>query len=157
MKGLSLTMFVSVLLATTSAAVAGNGADEDNQLLQGVWVAKSVEIDGKPAPPQVIARMQFTFKDKKLLVRGNYDNDREIEGDYKVDSAQSPKHLDFVLPKESKPIQGIYKLSGDELRVCLRHGGSSEGRPTKFVTKVDSQLILVVFRKQKPQSLLPGK
>jgi uncharacterized protein (TIGR03067 family) len=61
-----------------------------------------------------------------------------------------PKQLDFTPPKEKKPILGIYEVTGDELKVCLRHASSSEGRPTEFVSKADSKLVLIVFKRQKP-------
>ena len=126
------------------------GADDAKDSLQGVWVAQSVETDGKAAPADVVKRMRFTFKGDKLFIKGNFDDDREEECDYKIDSKQSPKHLDFSPPKEKKPVLGIFAVKGDELKVCLRHGGSSDGRPKKFTTKADSNLVLIVFKKESP-------
>jgi uncharacterized protein (TIGR03067 family) len=125
-------------------------AADDKDSLQGVWVAQSMEADGNAAPAEAVKRMRFTFKGDKLLVKGNYDDDREDECTYKVDPRQSPKHLDFTPVKEKKPIRGIYEVKGDELKVCLRHADSSEGRPTEFATKAGSRLVLIVFKKQKP-------
>lgn len=48
------------------------------------------------------------------------------------------------------PIAGINEVKGDELKICLRHSESTEGRPKKFARKADSQLVLIVFKKQKP-------
>ena len=40
-------------------------------------------------------------------------------------------------------------VKGDELKLCLRHGRSSGGRPTEFSTKPDSGLISIVFKRTK--------
>ena len=121
-----------------------------NEALQGVWVAQSVESDGEPAPPEMVKRMRFTFRGDKLLVRGEFDDDREDEWAYKVDSMASPKHLDCTVPQGNQLILGIYEVKGDELKVCLRHASSSEGRPNQFTTKPGSELYLMVFKRQKP-------
>jgi uncharacterized protein (TIGR03067 family) len=126
------------------------GGDDAKDSLQGVWVAQSMEVDGKAVPVDVVKRLRFTFKGDKLFLKGNFDDDREDECPYKIDPKQSPKHLDFSPPKEKKPILGIYDVKGDELKVCLRHADSSAGRPTEFTTKADSKLMLIFFKKQKP-------
>src|SRR5262245_34836798 len=108
-------------VVVTVFAIAGQspsrGADEATEPLQGVWVAKSMEADGKPAPADKVERMRFTFKGDKLLLRGNFDDDREAECTYKIDANQSPKHLDFTPPKSDKAILAIYEVKGDELKV----------------------------------------
>jgi len=118
--------------------------------LQGVWVAQSMEADGKPAPTEAARRLRFTFKGDKLLIKGNFNDEREEECNYKVDPKQSPKHLDFTAPKQKIPILGIFEVNGDELKICMRHASSSEGQPSEFATKAGSQLVLIVFKKQKP-------
>jgi uncharacterized protein (TIGR03067 family) len=148
LKLLSVVVF-GVLLACVTGA--GPVAADDKASLQGVWIAESMEVDGKPAPAEVIKRMRFTFKGDKLLVKGNFNDDREEQCSYEIDATKSPKHLDFTPPKEKKPILGIYEVKGDELKLCLRHGSSSDGRPTEFSTKPDSNLILMVFKRAKPE------
>lgn len=124
--------------------------DEGKESLQGVWAAQSMESDGKSAPAEATKRMRFTFKGDKLFIKGNFDDDREEECVYKVDSRQSPKHLDFTPPKDGKTVLGICEVKGDELKICLRHASSSDGRPIEFATKAGSKLVLIVFKKQKP-------
>jgi len=128
---------------------AGRTAAADNDSLEGVWVATDMTADGKPAPADAVKRMRFTFKADKLLVRGNFDNDVEEECGYRIDAAKSPKQLDIQPPKEKQPILAIYDLKGDQLQLCLRHGGSSGGRPTEFASKPDSGLVLLVFKRSK--------
>jgi uncharacterized protein (TIGR03067 family) len=129
---------------------SSRGADDDADGLQGVWIAQSMEADGKAAPAEAVKRMRLTFKGDKLFLRGNFDNDREEECTYKVDPKKTPKQLDFTPPKETKAILGIYEVKGDELKICMRHGSSTDGRPTEFATKADSKLVLLVLKRQKP-------
>jgi uncharacterized protein (TIGR03067 family) len=123
-------------------------ADDAKEALQGVWAAQSMEADGRSAPPKVVEKMQYTFKGDKLLIRGNFANDREEEASYEIDADKSPKYFQFTPPRAPKPVLGIYELKGDELKICLRHGSSSKGRPTEFASKPGSEQILIVFKKQ---------
>lgn len=143
----SVLVVACLLMAWQSSS---SGADDGKEPLQGVWVAQSMEADGKAAPAKAVERMRLTFKEGKLLIRGNFEGDREEECTYTVDPKQSPKQLDFTPPKEKKPILGIYHVKGDELKICLRHASSFEGRPTEFATKPDSKLVLIVLKRQKP-------
>ena len=136
----------SALLISHPAAIAGEDAADS---IQGVWIAKSMEANGKSAPEEVVNRLRFTFKDDKLLVKGNFDDGREEECSFTIDPERSPKHLNFSPPREKKPVLGIYELKNDELRLCMRHGNSSEGRPTEFATKEGTELVLIVFKKLK--------
>ena len=142
---LAVVMLCGLLLSSISLAKA---ADDTADPLQGVWNAKSMEADGKAAPPDAVKRMRFTFRGDKLLIRGNFSDDREVECSFRVDARQSPKQLDFTPPKQEKPILGIYEIVDGEMRVCMRHEGSTHGRPTQFATEPNSQLILVVFKRQ---------
>jgi uncharacterized protein (TIGR03067 family) len=126
---------------------AGRVAPDDKASLQGVWSAESMEADGKPAPAEVVKWMRLTFKGDNVLFRGNFGDDREEECSFKIDATKSPRHFDFTPPNQEKPILGIYEITGDKLRICLRHGGSSAGRPTEFSTKPESGLILTVFKR----------
>lgn len=137
---------VCLLVFSHRATMAG---DDANKPLQGVWVAESMEVDGKPAPAKTVQRMQFTFKGDKLFMRGNFKDDRELECAYKIDTKQSPKHIDITPSDQKMPILGIYELEGDKLKACLRHASSSKGRPIAFGSEADSNLVLVVFKKQK--------
>jgi uncharacterized protein (TIGR03067 family) len=125
--------------------------EKDQDRLQGVWVAQSMEADGKPAPEDAVKRMRFTFDGEKLKIRGNHADDTEATCPFKIDDSKSPRQLDFTIDEEPKPILGIYKFDGEELKVCIRHASSSEGRPEEFKTTRDSQLVLIVFKKEKKE------
>jgi uncharacterized protein (TIGR03067 family) len=137
---------LSIVVAVRSTSGA---ADDARAALQGVWVARLMEVDGKTAPAEATRRMRFTFKGDRLLIRGNFDDNREDACPYTIDPKKSPKHLDFTPPSEKEPVLGIYDLKGDELKVCLRHAGGTGGRPTAFATRAGSNLVLIVFQKQK--------
>jgi uncharacterized protein (TIGR03067 family) len=139
-------LVVAVTVITGSAVLADDGA----AVLQGTWLGQSMETNGKPIPGEEARRMRFRFVGDKLFIKGNFKDDREEECPFSIKASESPKHLSFSPPKEKKGILGIYEVKGDELKVCLRHSSSTEGRPKEFATKPDSQLILIVFRKQKP-------
>jgi uncharacterized protein (TIGR03067 family) len=50
-------------------------------------------------------------------------------------------------PNEGKTFLAIYELKGDELRVCYDLGGKD--RPTEFVSKPETPLFLVTYRREK--------
>jgi uncharacterized protein (TIGR03067 family) len=143
---LSACVFTCILAVSTAVTKAGG----DAKSLQGVWIAHSMEADGKPASEAAVKPIRFTFKTDKLLIAGNFNDDREEECDYRVDPTQSPKHLEFLPPKDGKAVLGIYEVKGDELKICLRHASSSDGRPAEFKTIADSKLRLIVFKRQQP-------
>jgi hypothetical protein len=71
-----------------------------------------------------------------------------------LDSGKNPKEIDV----HWKIIawQGIYRLNGDDLTLCVRYAG--EGRPTNFTTKPGSQTLLLVYKRdpgKRPKVLTP--
>ena len=131
-----------------SAAGTGRGAEADKDELQGVWVPTSMEINGQPASAKEVERTRFTFKGEKLLFRHSKDEGKEEEGTFKADSKKSPKQLDITI--KNKTLHGIYEVKGDELKVCYETGEKPENRPTKFATNKEEELVLIVFKRQKP-------
>jgi uncharacterized protein (TIGR03067 family) len=138
-------------LCLVLACQPSRAADDPKDALQGVWVAQSMESDGKAVPEEARKRMRFTFKGDKLIIRGNDDSDREQDCTYKIDATKSPKQLDITTTKDRTPLLAIYEVKGDELKVCVRHASSDEGRPTGFATKADTRLVLIVFKKAKAE------
>lgn len=145
----SLVATLVVLFLVVARSPYGLSEDAAKDSLLGVWVARSMESDGKQVPAEHVKRMRFTFAADKLLVRGNFSDGREEECAFRIDAKRSPKHLDFTPPKEKKPVLAIYEVKGDDLRICLRHASSDAGRPTEFATKEGSRLVLMVFNRQK--------
>jgi uncharacterized protein (TIGR03067 family) len=135
----------SILLMTCCAA---SPASDPKKSLLGVWQAVAMERGGNPAPTEAVARMRFTFEEEKLLVRGNFQDDREVACTYQVDLQHDPLRLDFQPPDEKKKVLGIFRFRDDLLEVCLRNANSDQGRPDRFQSQGDPSLVIVRFRKR---------
>jgi len=69
----------------------------------------------------------------------------------KVDSSKTPHTIDFtytVGPQKGQTVKGIYKIDRDDLTVCRGLTEQVE-RPTEFAAPVDSNLLLVVWKRAK--------
>jgi uncharacterized protein (TIGR03067 family) len=108
--------------------------------LEGAWIAQSIERDGKAVAADIVARTRYTFAGARLLVRGNYANDREDEFAVAVDASDVPKYLDLT-DANGYPTAGIYERNGDVLIICLgraeRPAECKAGQPrvTRIVLK----------------------
>ncbi|MBI3821621.1 MAG: TIGR03067 domain-containing protein [Planctomycetes bacterium] len=144
---LRLTVMAIGLAALHSVSKAGDDAKKE---LQGTWIARSVQRDGKTFTNEEATNFRFMFHGDKLIIRGNspQEPDKETECSYRIDAKQAPKHLEFTPANTKKAILGIYEVKGDELRICVLHQDSTEGRPTSFATKEGSKLFLIVLKKQ---------
>jgi uncharacterized protein (TIGR03067 family) len=89
--------------------------------LEGAWQARSIELDGKPAPADTVTRTRYTFKGKQLLVRGNYATDREDELTFAADPSDTPKYLDLT-DVNGYESAGIYEIKDDALTICFSRG-----------------------------------
>jgi uncharacterized protein (TIGR03067 family) len=127
---------------------AASSASDPKKSLLGVWQAVAMERGGMPAPQEAIARMRFTFEEEKLLVRGNFQDEREVACTYRIDLQQDPMQLDFQPPEEKKKVVGIFRFRDELLEVCLRNVSSDKGRPDSFQVQGDPSLVIIRFRKQ---------
>jgi uncharacterized protein (TIGR03067 family) len=69
----------------------------------------------------------------------------------KVDSSKIPHSIDFTYtagPQKGRMAKGIYKIEGDDLTICRGLTDQAE-RPTEFAAPVDSNLLLVVWKRAK--------
>src|SRR5262245_51772160 len=82
MKALPFAALVTMVCLPLVLSVA-RAAETNKDDLQGVWIATSGELNGKPVPAKEVERIRFTFKGAKLLVRGARDEDKEEEGTFK--------------------------------------------------------------------------
>ena len=114
--------------------------------LEGVWIAQSMELGGKTAPPEAIALLRFTFRGEELAIRGNSKGDPTREETVRFTSvpATSPKQFDFVDPN-GRAILGIYDIKADVLTVCFRRGPGD--RPASFKTQGEVGLVAMVFKR----------
>ncbi len=135
-----------LLVAADTPPPKSAGPDYDK--LQGGWRLVSVEVNGQP-----LAMEQLT--DARLKVRGERYGFRlgktALEMTYRLRPDQQPKAIDLTLASgtnKGKTYFGIYRLEGDTYTIC-RPTEPGKERPTAFVTKPGSGLMLVVWKRQK--------
>ena len=121
------------------AAARADQADE--QQLQGKWNVESFEYNGNPVERLKDAVREI--KDSKYSLTPK--TGEGIEGTLKIDATQKPKTID--LDVNGRILKGIYELDGDMLKFCYNLSDSE--RPTEFVSKPDSGLIVVVHKRAK--------
>jgi uncharacterized protein (TIGR03067 family) len=126
-----------VMLAT----VAAEASNADTQALQGKWLVTSFEYNGAQVDRMKNAIREF--KDGKYSLTPKSGD--VIEGTVSLDESKTPKTID--LDVNGRILRGIYQLEGDTLKLC--YNLSSEERPTEFVSKPDTGLIVVVHSREK--------
>jgi uncharacterized protein (TIGR03067 family) len=128
-------------MLTLLAAVVAEAGNADTQMLQGKWVVTSFEYNGAPVDRLKSAIREF--KDGKYSLTPKSGD--VIEGSVSLDESKTPKTID--LDVNGRILKGIYLLDGDILKLC--YNLSSEERPTEFVSKPDTGLIVVVHSREK--------
>jgi uncharacterized protein (TIGR03067 family) len=115
----------------------------DREKLQGTWKAVSGESKGKTAPEGVIRGLRWIFKADKIMVRRNDGTSFELT--FQLDPARKPKAIDLTNPRRKETVQGIFRLDGKTLTLCV--GVPGEKRPTEFVTRANLKVALLVFER----------
>jgi RNA polymerase sigma factor (sigma-70 family) len=141
---LGTVVWVRQTLADMPAAAAKEEAPKDEETIVGTWAYVSVEAGGHKVPEEQVKEAKLIFAaDGKFtaMVKG-----KKTEGTYKLDPAKKPKAI--TTNDEGKTHNGIYKIDGDNLTLCMPEGDGAE-RPTEFVSKEGSKVILVVLKREK--------
>ncbi len=135
-----------ILAAMAGAALRGNVADTDEQMLQGEWDLASIEVQGKSLPAPVGKGGSIIFdKDGKLTLKDPGKPDKV--GNYKIDAGKDPKQIDLTLSKDGEAMQGIYELDGEKLKMAFSAEGHKGKRPGEFKGE---NILIVVWKRQKP-------
>jgi uncharacterized protein (TIGR03067 family) len=151
---------------------AGEAVKRDLQAAQGTWELVRYERQGKVWGPEGIARdfegkgreMRLRIEGDKLFVGGGKDQKpyrlrrggRPRDHTFWLDPTQTPKRCDIgfgsdwgFLSRGTANFEGIYRLRGDRLEICLAH--HPEARPTRFIAGADHEWVwLLVYRRVPP-------
>ncbi len=141
-----------LLLAAVGPAApihADDPAPTKAERLEGRWKVVALESDGRKATAAELEAMKdggWTFKDAEVSIE---DPNAPGKSSFKIDPDKSPKQIDLIGlegPQKGKTMEGIYRLEGKRLTVCVRDvAAAGKGRPTEFVTKADSGLGLITL------------
>jgi len=142
-----------LLVLVAGLLVAAQEKDDPKKELDkftGTWVVVSVEQGGQKLPDDMLKPL-----DLKLVIMGDKYESKSAgmtldKGTLVVDGAKTPKIVDITPmdgPNKGKKIPAIYEFSGEELKACYDIGGKE--RPKEFATKPGTELVLVIYKKQK--------
>jgi uncharacterized protein (TIGR03067 family) len=134
-----------VLLGMTlvSAGVAvGGDAKAEMKKFEGTWAVELAVEGGAAVPAGKIKDATVTFSGDKVTVRAA--SGKAIEGTFKIDPGQKPRHIDLAL--KGKAITGIYAFEGGKLKLCTSKEGS---RPTEFRSPEGSKASFMVLKRVK--------
>ena len=138
-----------LLLSAIGLIAADEPKKDDSETFKGNWSIRSITIDGRAAPEDLVKnfRCQFDEKTYNDKVAGEVIE----EGSYTIDASRAPKTIDFDIkkgPKEGKRQLGIYKIDGDRITLVMTQAGST-ARPKSFKTEPGDSLVEVVLERVK--------
>jgi uncharacterized protein (TIGR03067 family) len=141
MKGMLLVLTAGLLLAADKPAKEDT---KDKEKIQGTWAAVSAVRGGEKQPEEKAKQLTLILAaDGKATIK---HRNKETEGKYTFDAGKKPK--EFGISADDKTLEGIYKLEGDTLTLCIGEKGNDE-KPTKFESKEGTKVMLIVFKRQK--------
>lgn len=148
-----LSAFTLASVAATLAADAPkrDATKDDVKTVQGIWqVTKFIDHSEEAAPADEIAHFTFEFKGNRVTIRKDKD-DAGKEMKYTLDAAKKPKAIDIEMG-EPTATEGIYKLDGEELTICVvagAQGDKTPARPSEFKASKRNKYSLFVLKKVK--------
>jgi len=146
MHPLTLTLALLLPLTMSAAPLPDKGKEADN--LDGVWYVTKSKFDGREVT-STDQGQTYAFKGNKVeCKRGETVSTFEV----RIKSGD----IDFIPqfgPRKGKTLEGIYKLDGETLLICMRGVPREVNpdciRPTKFDAPENSlQLFLTLKRKK---------
>jgi uncharacterized protein (TIGR03067 family) len=141
-------MVLAVTLLLAIAQVKPGDTGKDQERLQGLWQAVSMEANGEAAPAEQVNKFQLHFKGDKVVFLPKLDN---REHAYHLDPKTEPKGMDITPgdgdKKGEKLPCAIYNLAGDKLIVCIDKELSHGKRPTEFKTGPGDGLVLITLER----------
>jgi uncharacterized protein (TIGR03067 family) len=152
-----VAIVAALALLGVDAARAGGPATTDKEALQGTWRLTSVEINKQVIPLEKLKEGD-TVMVGTLAVKGdNYSfrmGKTRLEFTFKVDASARPRAIDLTAldgPQKGQTYRGIYKVEGDTYTICRTVEPGKE-RPSGFVTRPGSGLMLTVWARESPSA-----
>lgn len=147
--------FMAVLLSVALSIAADKPEEDPKQeikKLQGRWqVTKFIDHSEEPAPTEEIKHFTFEFKEDRLTMR----KDKEDDGKpmkFTLNPSKQPKWMNIDMGAPIGVAKAIYKLDGDELTMCVVGGtrkGKAAPRPSEFKPSKRDKYSLFVLKKIK--------
>jgi uncharacterized protein (TIGR03067 family) len=115
--------------------------------LAGEWLL--VEVNGQPA--HGFETVETFTPDGTIRAHTRMADGRVIDARtrYKVDRAARPARIDLTDGPTGQPAEGIFRVEGDTLKICVRHGPGS--RPAEFKPGGDGEPSVLVYKRVKPK------
>lgn len=152
----ALLIMAALLAAAAAQATPALSAPpapprSDLDKVQGTWISVYMERNGQPVPRQ-------RYQGGKLVMEGDtftYSMGGKVvsRGTRKFDPTHSPKAVDDTHTEgafKGKSYRGIYELTDDTFKTC--NGTFGAERPTSFATAPGTGLLLVVYKRERPQT-----
>lgn len=138
------SIFMSAVYSFAFASACLAPGQQFSGDLMGGWQAISIERGRVQAPPELVKLMKMTFRKDEVLIRGNFQDEREVSCKYKLNTKANPIHFDFTPPGEKNPVLGIIRIHAGKLEVCIRNANNPKGRPEKFSTTEGGDSIVMM-------------
>src|SRR5262249_36951339 len=117
-------------------------AKTDEELFPGTWNVSSLENGGQKETEEKVKQLSIVFREGgKAVVK---TEQKETEVTWQLDATKKPRQIS--LTDGNKTLEGIYKLEGDTLTLCLAEVGK-ETRPTEFASPAGSRTLLIVLKR----------
>ena len=150
MKALLLTGLAvgAMLYAVTQGADTTAKPNDDGEKIQGSWKIESAQDSGRAAPEAEYKYVTIVITADKLTLTAA---DKVIgEMTYSLDTAKGWIDLKDARRSKSEHVSlGIYKLEGDDLKICYPE--ASNDRSTAFESKGDKSPndVFLVLKREK--------
>jgi uncharacterized protein (TIGR03067 family) len=139
---------ITLLIPLGSLALGADKPADYARELEGNWAVVWREHDGRKPEDlnDVMTAQEYTATIKRgvfeVFSLDGYPGEAPLT--LKVDGSKNPKAVDLVDQKGRLIYQGIYKMKGDQLKLCYGPAGQ---RPEEFVSKKDSGVWLLLLKR----------
>jgi uncharacterized protein (TIGR03067 family) len=117
----------------------------DQDQMQGTWKVEKIEYGGMAAPGKE-DKMSLVIRDNRMTPHRDGKKE-EDEMSFTLEADKQPATIDLKSTRiKEMTIRGIYRIDGDTLTLCLSPQG---GRPTKFESKQNTDVVLIVLKRER--------